>query len=496
MATATAAAPARVILRLPEFVAQNVSNTTWAFAPLGVREEAAGVAASSRSVAAAGNLRERDLAAITWGMGTSALPCPALLGAAPWELPRAAPRFAPRSLANAPWAFVTVGYGDAPLARGTAREGVGMVIATLADGSGGERLLEAASLEDLITNLNATAWALNYMDLLTDDLDFRVHEALVAMARQRDRQLYEQIMRRPPPSPRPLPSREVFIEQGADPDVPASILVDLPDLCVVQKPPGWEVDCADVGTGIWLSTFLQLRYTPQEAPLVHYAEHQFGMVHRLDRVSSGLVLVGKTFTGFHSLGWQLNTGRLEREYVVVVNGWVPPDLRLVDAKVLHVHAEGGRESQVTEQGKPSQTRLTTLAHCWLRGQMDERLSVVVIQIRTGRRHQIRTHLAHVGHPTVADGKYMPREPFVRDKQWCPRNFLHRYRLGFLDIAGAAHEALAPLPSDLRNAAGCLVPAGARSAAALAEWVGGATPRAWATYDGLPAAEGEVGTGGM
>jgi len=255
-------------------------------------------------------------------------------------------------------------------------------------------------------------------------------------------------------------------------------------MCAVHKPPGWEVDCADVGTGIWLSTYLRQRFAPREAPLVHHEEHQFGMVHRLDRVSSGLLLVGKTFIGFHSLGWQLSTGRLEREYVVAVHGWVPRELRVIDAKVSHVHAEGGKESQVAEQGKPSQTRLTTLGHYTLRNFPDEYFSIVVIQIRTGRRHQIRTHLAHVGHPTAADGKYMGRERFVRDKQWCQRNFLHRYRLGFQDVHGARHEAVAPLPSDLRAAARSLVPAGPASARALEEWVGDGPPRAWVEYEGL------------
>jgi len=229
---------------------------------------------------------------------------------------------------------------------------------------------------------------------------------------------------------------------------------------------------------------------------VHFEEYQFGMVHRLDRVSSGLLLIGKTFVGFHLLNWQLNTGRLEREYVVLVHGWVSPSLRVIDANILHVHAEGYKESQVTQQGKPSQTQLTTIGHYVLRGHEEEKLSLVVIQIRTGRRHQIRTHLCHVAHPAVTDGKYMPREQFIRDKQWCERNFLHRYRLGFRDCSGHQHEAIAPLPEDLRAALWHLVPAGPQSATALEEWAGTdqqakpVLPRAWRAYDGLSAEDVE------
>merc|ERR1711879_810532 len=155
--------------------------------------------------------------------------------------------------------------------------------------------------------------------------------------------------------------------------------------------------------------------------------------------------------------------------MVIVHGWVHPSLTLIDAKVLHVHAEGYKESQITEQGKPAQTRLTTLGHYTLREHQEEKLSIVVIQICTGRRHQIRTHLSHVGHPTVADGKYMTREQFIRDKQWCKRNFLHRYRLGFMDSKGQRHEATATLPPDLSSAMAHLVPVSLESEEALQEW---------------------------
>ena len=217
---------------------------------------------------------------------------------------------------------------------------------------------------DSIMNLSAIAWALNFVDHLSSDLDSAIFELLMRLANRRDAILNSKVATQPVPKKAPaVPPLEVFIAEGADPEVPPTVVIDLPGICVVHKPPGWEVDSADVGTGILLSEFLQRHFGVQEAPLVHFEEHRFGMVHRLDRVSSGLLLIGKTFVGFHSLGWQLNTNRLEREYVVAVHGWVDPDLRLIDAKVLHVHAEGGRESRIDEQGKPSKTKLKMLGHC-------------------------------------------------------------------------------------------------------------------------------------
>lgn len=415
-----------------------------------------------------------------WSLSTLGFAHAPLIDAIASASLRSLDEWAPRSLANIAWSFATLGCDDKLLINAIAAAALRRIQSKAASSRS-----EDVLLKELVINLKSLAWACHFAGFLTEELDTEIGLQLVRMARERDRLIRERLQRHPTLQPPALPPRRKFIAEGADPDVLPEIVADFAEFCVVHKPPGWEADCEDVGTGIPLSTFLQLRFNPAEAPLVHFEEHQFGMVHRLDRVSSGLLLVGKTFEGFHSLQWQLNTGRLDREYMVVVHGWVPPTLRLIDARVLHIHAEGHRESTVTEQGKPSQTRLTTVGHCTLLGHEEEQLSIVVIQICTGRRHQIRAHLCHVGHPSVADGKYMHREQFVRDRQWCARNFLHRYRLGFQDCDGQKHDARAPLPRDLLEAVSHLEPVCAQSAAALSEWASGRLPQPWATYGGLP-----------
>lgn len=467
-----------VLHHLPEFVPQNVSNTSWAYAALGCLNVPLLNALAEQAMSIMTVLCDRDIAAIAWAFATLGLQNFPLFDAIACAARRSMNEFQTRSLANTAWAFATLQYGDLPLLEAIASAALRKIKGAT------PAALDDSTLEDFTTNLKALGWALNFSECLTDDLDKEMYASLRSLAEARDSRLYEKILQRPPPGPAALPRREVFLAESADPDVPPQILIDLKDLCVVHKPPGWEVDSADVGTGILLSTFLQQTFTPLEAPLVHYEEHQFGMVHRLDRVSSGLLLVGKNFVGYHCLNWQLNTGRLQREYIVLVHGWVAPSLRCIDAKVLHVHAEGYKESQVTEQGKPAKTYLTTLGHYTLDRFEEEQLSIVLIQICTGRRHQIRTHLSHVGHPAVTDGKYMPREQFVRDRQWCERNFLHRYRLGFQDTNGNAHASTAALPEDLRAALLHLVPVDGVSAAALQEWCDGAEPKPWLLYVGL------------
>jgi len=464
--------------RLSEFTTQNLSNTSWAYSALGCLNVPLLDALAAQAINTMDSLCDRDIAAIAWAFATLGLRNLPLLDAIASAARRTMDEFQSRCLANTSWAFATVQYGDFPLFNAISAAALRKIRGAVPE------TLEDSALDDFTTNIKALGWALNFSGFLTDRLDEDMRATLWSLAEVRDLRLVKRISDHPPPQPSPLPPRDVFIAESADPDVPPQILIDLEDVCVVHKPPGWEVDCADVGTGILLSTFLQQTFTPLEAPLVHYEEYQFGMVHRLDRVSSGLLLVGKTFVGYHSLNWQLNTGRLQREYMVLVHGWVNPSLRCIDAKVLHIHAEGYKESRVNEQGKPAKTYLTTLGHYTLDGFEEEQLSIVVIQICTGRRHQIRTHLCHVGHPTVTDGKYMTREQFVRDKQWCERNFLHRYRLGFHDSSGNPHASTAALPADLRAALSYLVPADEASAAALKEWCDGVEPKAWQVYTGL------------
>lgn len=114
-----------------------------------------------------------------------------------------------------------------------------------------------------------------------------------------------------------------------------------------------------------------------------------------------------------------------------------------------------------------------------------------MRICTGRRHQIRAHLHHIWHPTVADGKYTKAEVFITDKVWCARNWLHRCRLTFHDTVGAAHETTEALPEDLRTALQQLTPRDSHSAAALREWLDNLPIRAWTEYAVLEDCDEEV-----
>ena len=174
-----------------------------------------------------------------------------------------------------------------------------------------------------------------------------------------------------------------------------------------------------------------------------------------------------------------------RDYVVLCHGCIPPERHKINARVYHRNVEGNLASTICQKGKPSKTYLKVLAHL---ARQQQNFSLVAIRICTGRRHQIRVHTTHIGHPTVCDSKYTAPQMFLADCEWCARNFVHRYRLAFLDLEGRLHEAMAPLPTDLVLALSCLEPKDPVSAEVLDECLRNQALRDWVLYNPMPGAD--------
>lgn len=130
-------------------------------------------------------------------------------------------------------------------------------------------------------------------------------------------------------------------------------------------------------------------------------EANCGFLHRLDVPCSGLVMVAKTYEAYYDLLLQMNSGSTLRDYVVLCHGHVDVGLRRVDAPLYW--AEGTRlATQVRRYGRPAATELKVLAHGVREGLP---VSLVALRILTGRRHQIRAHMAHVHHPLATCPTY-------------------------------------------------------------------------------------------
>lgn len=217
--------------------------------------------------------------------------------------------------------------------------------------------------------------------------------------------------------------------------LPLSVVHEDDHVLVIDKPAGWVVHPA---AGHWSGTVLN-------AVLAHHpgamALPRAGIVHRLDKDTSGLMVIGKTLEAVTRLVRDIAARDVKREYLALVCKEVREPQRLA-----RIEAPIGRDPQsrvrmaVVASGKPARTDVEVLG----RGQG---ATGVRCRLYTGRTHQIRVHLAHCGFPLVADALYGGRSMFGLRRQ-----ALHAARLGFAHpITREPLEFVAPVPADLDSA---------------------------------------------
>lgn len=232
----------------------------------------------------------------------------------------------------------------------------------------------------------------------------------------------------PPPAERP-PEPE---------PIPLSILHEDEDIIVINKQKGLVVHpAAGAPTGTLVNALL---HHVGSLP-VGGDDTRPGIVHRLDKDTSGAMVVAKSERAYHSLGRQFRAKTVKRVYRALVHGDVKDDRGVVAAPIgrheihrqkMRVVHHGGREAY-THYRVVERFGDYTLLEC---------------RLETGRTHQIRVHMAHIGHPIVGDPVYgRGKSPFPVEGQ-----LLHAYRLGFVHPGtGEFVEFCAPLPQDMDDA---------------------------------------------
>ena len=215
-------------------------------------------------------------------------------------------------------------------------------------------------------------------------------------------------------------------------------------VAVVDKPAGLVVHPgAGHGTGTLVGGLLA--QFPDLGELVRSgvcAADRPGIVHRLDKGTSGLLVVGRTADAYRALVAQLADRTMTRRYLALVAGEVAEDRGEVEAPVGR-SARTPTKMAVSAEGKPARTAYTVLER---RGG-ETPVSLLEVALQSGRTHQIRVHMAAIGHPVVGDVRY--GKPDRRLGQG--RFFLHAFRLAFdHPVSGARMEFGAPLPPDLED----------------------------------------------
>ena len=224
-----------------------------------------------------------------------------------------------------------------------------------------------------------------------------------------------------------------------DPGVPVHVVHEDAWLIVVDKPPGVVVHPGAGNTKGTLVNALLARY-PELAGVGD--PDRPGIVHRLDKGTSGLLVVARTPEAHRALVGLLAGRRIERTYLTLVAGSVDADQGVVDAPVGRSSRQPTRMA-VTPAGREARTRYRVLARY-------AGYTLLECSLETGRTHQIRVHMNAIGHPVAGDPTY-GKGARGHDTARFPRPFLHAHRLVLDHPAGTGRlELESPLPDDLRS----------------------------------------------
>ena len=233
---------------------------------------------------------------------------------------------------------------------------------------------------------------------------------------------------------RPTPQSQAFKPER----MPIVVLHEDDDLRVIDKPAGLVVHPAP---GHWSGTLLNglLALDPRAALLP-----RAGIVHRLDRDTSGLMVVARSRAAMDALVELIAARKVERQYLALAHrSWQGAAARHVDAAIGRDPRNRLRMAVVDldrHPGKPARTLIEAL-------DSNEQGCAVRCTLETGRTHQIRVHMASIGHPLVGDTLYGGAAAAGLERQ-----ALHAFRLAFVHpVSGAPMEFLAPAPADLARA---------------------------------------------
>ncbi|MBW6510859.1 MAG: RluA family pseudouridine synthase [Desulfuromonadaceae bacterium] len=230
--------------------------------------------------------------------------------------------------------------------------------------------------------------------------------------------------------------------------IPLTILYEDPVLIVIDKPAGLVVHpAAGHGDGTLVNA------------LLHHCddlsgvggELRPGIVHRLDKDTSGVLVAAKNDAAHQSLAQQFSEHRVNRRYQALIHGILPTPRGTIDQPIGRHPTQRKKMSGKGRGGRRAVTHWKVL-----RSYEDDRLSLVELRLETGRTHQIRVHLAEYNHPLVGDQTY-GRDPrkCVKDEHLCAliralgRQALHARLLGFSHpLTGEYCEFTSPLPTDM------------------------------------------------
>jgi 23S rRNA pseudouridine1911/1915/1917 synthase len=218
-------------------------------------------------------------------------------------------------------------------------------------------------------------------------------------------------------------------------DIPLTVLYEDDDMVAIDKPAGMVVHA---GAGVRSGTLVNALLHRFASLSTTGGDLRPGIVHRLDRYTSGVLLVAKTDAAHRSLAEQFAGRRVRKVYIALVHGVVKPDHGRIEKPIARDPNARVRMTVRLPQGRRAWSEYRVLRRF-------EKFTLLEVLIGTGRTHQIRVHLSSIGHPVVGDRLY------GAPAQTLGRYFLHASRVRFEQPStGEAVEVSSPLPPELED----------------------------------------------
>jgi 23S rRNA pseudouridine1911/1915/1917 synthase len=219
--------------------------------------------------------------------------------------------------------------------------------------------------------------------------------------------------------------------------IPLEILFEDDDLIVINKPPGLVVH---PGAGHREHTLVNALLNHCETLSGIGGKERPGIVHRLDKETSGCLVVAKNDATHRELSEQFAARTVEKIYLALVAGKLPKTAGVIEGKIGRHPVHRQRMSAATPRGRAAKTEYRLV-------RSSDRATLIECRLHSGRTHQIRVHLHHLGHPVLGDKVYAPR--LAKD---FPRQMLHGWKLGFRHPRTEEWKSFeAPLPDDFAAA---------------------------------------------
>ncbi|MCL4360554.1 RluA family pseudouridine synthase [Patescibacteria group bacterium] len=253
-------------------------------------------------------------------------------------------------------------------------------------------------------------------------------------------------------------------------DIP--VIYEDHDVIVINKPPGIVVNNAQSVKGETVQDWAALRFKSQIAnpnlqkiiDKTHWSLSfghcdfcsRAGIVHRIDKETSGILLIAKTPEIFAELQRQFKEREIKKVYLAVCHGSIVPPEGEIRAPVGRLPWNRERFG-IVPGGKDAVTKYNIIAslECRTTEHNTVPASLAAVYPETGRTHQIRVHLKYIGHPVVGDYLYAGRIVSREDRTWAPRVMLHAWKISFRRPNGSVLSLTAPVPEDMRRLFGDL-----------------------------------------